>query len=145
MKRPVSFAVTYICLLSLLTLGVYELAFTDRGERLSQTENRILQAFPEVSFRSIRTGTFMEEFDDFLSDAFPRRDEMVSFSKTALSVFGGESEEDENAAAKAALGPRRSPSTSPTPLRPPPRPRRQRSLRTTTRPPRPHPRLRRRS
>ncbi|MBR6115336.1 MAG: hypothetical protein IKQ10_09200 [Oscillospiraceae bacterium] len=103
MKRPFSFAVAYLCLLSLLTLGVYELAFTDRGERLSQSENRILQPFPALSVSSVLSGRFMEEFDGFLSDAFPRRDDMVRFSKSALALFGGESEEDENAAAKAAL------------------------------------------
>lgn len=104
MKRKISFAAAYLCLLSLLTLGCWELCFAPREERISQTENRMLRAFPSLTAAALADGSYMEDFEGFLSDAFPVRDGVIGLSKRMLSVFGGETEEEENAARREALG-----------------------------------------
>lgn len=48
LKKRLSFILLYFCLLSLLCLGVYELFFVDKGERMSESENRMLSAFPSL-------------------------------------------------------------------------------------------------
>ena len=104
MKRKISFAAAYLCLLSLLTLGCWELCFAPREERISQAENRMLRAFPSLTAGSLADGSFMEDFEGFLSDAFPARDGVIGVSKKLLSVFGEETEEEENAARREELG-----------------------------------------
>ena len=49
MKKRVSFVCIYLCLLTLLLLGAAELLAPDKGERLSESENRMLAAFPALS------------------------------------------------------------------------------------------------
>ena len=104
MKHRFSFAVAYLCVLALFTLGVWELVFAPKESTLSAAENRMLQGFPEASVKSVADGSFMEQFDAFLSDAFPGRDGAVALSKSMLGVFGGESDEDAEAALRAELG-----------------------------------------
>jgi len=87
MKNKLSFAMIYMCLLLLLTAGVYELAFTGNETRISQTEKRELQAFPEVSLENILSGNFMDEFELFMSDAFFARDEAADFSDNVKGLF----------------------------------------------------------
>lgn len=93
----------YLCLLSLFTLGIWELGFAEKESRMSQSENRMLQGFPAFSPAAVRSGEFMTEFDAFLSDAFPRRDGIVGLSESILGFFGGETEEDKDAARQAAM------------------------------------------
>ena len=103
MKHRISFAISYICLLALCTLGAWELLFAEREYTLSASENRMLQGFPAFSLSAVADGSYMEQFDAFLSDAFPGRDRAVALSQTILNVFGGESDEDVEAARRAEL------------------------------------------
>ena len=93
MKHRASFIATYICLLSLLTLGAGLLAAAPREERLSQKENRILHGFPAPGLESVLSGEFMEEFEAWLSDGFPGRDGLVTVSETIMGVFGDREED----------------------------------------------------
>ncbi len=43
----------------------------------SENENRYLQQFPEVSAKSIFAGKWMKDFDDYLCDQFPMRDNFI--------------------------------------------------------------------
>ena len=84
MKKRFSFVCIYLCLLSLLLLGAAELLAPDKGERLSESENRMLAAFPALSLQSVADGSFMSGFESYLSDAFPFRDDAASFTDTVM-------------------------------------------------------------
>ena len=76
----------HLCLLSLLCLGVYELFFVDKGERMSESENRMLSAFPSLSVAALADGSFMSGFETFLSDAFPFRDDAAAFHDGVMGL-----------------------------------------------------------
>lgn len=100
MKNKTGFIVSYVCVLLFASLGIGILGFADREERISNTENRMLQGFPTLSPETVLDGSFMEDFDSYLSDAFPERDGVINASKAIMRVFG---EEDEEKALKEAL------------------------------------------
>ena len=87
MKHRISFVIFYMCLLGLFTLGLAELLFAAKDERPSMTENRMLQGFPEASAEALFSGSWTEDFEAWLSDAFFGRDRLADFSKRALGLF----------------------------------------------------------
>ena len=88
MKKYLRFAENYIVLLASLTLGLFLLLFADKSGGVSETENRMLQPFPELSVSALLSGQFMEEFEGYLSDAFPARQGMIDFSDALMGLFG---------------------------------------------------------
>lgn len=86
MKKRFSFVCIYLCLLTLLCLGAAELFAPDKGERLSESENRMLAAFPSFSARSVADGSFMSGFENYLSDAFPFREGAASFHEALTGL-----------------------------------------------------------
>ena len=88
MKKYLRFAENYILLLASATLGLFLLLFAPKDGGVSETENRALQAFPEASASAVLSGTFMDEFESFLSDAFPARERMIALSDAMMSLFG---------------------------------------------------------
>ena len=97
MKKKLLFILTYVSLLSLALLGAGILLFAPKEARPSDGENRMLAAFPALSLREVRSGAFMDGFEDYLSDAFPARDTLTSLSRRVLGLFG---ERDEDYAAQ---------------------------------------------
>ena len=87
MKKRASFVAMYLCLLLLLTCGAGELLLVDKAARPSETENRMLQGFPTLSAESLRSGSFMDEFEAFLSDGFFFREAAAAFSDWTLGLF----------------------------------------------------------
>ena len=88
MKHPtLRLAAVYLCLLTLFSLGMGELLLGGREARPSYTENRMLAAFPVLSFASLRDGSFMDGFESWLSDAFFFRDEAAAFSDGTKALF----------------------------------------------------------
>ena len=88
MKKYLRFAENYILLLASATLGLFLLLFAPKDGGVSETENRALQAFPEASASAVLSGTFMDEFESFLSDAFPARERMIALSDAMMGLFG---------------------------------------------------------
>lgn len=88
MKKYLRFAENYILLLASLTLGLFLLFFAPKEGGVSDTEMRMLQSFPKLSLSSLASGTFMDEFESFLSDAFPAREEMIALSDALRGLFG---------------------------------------------------------
>ena len=88
MKKTLLFAENYILLLASLTLGLFLLLFADKAGGFSEKENRDLQTFPAMSASALVSGRFMEEFESYLSDAFPAREEMIALSDALKGVFG---------------------------------------------------------
>ena len=77
----------YLCLLALFTLGAAELLWTDREERPSHTENRMLSAAPELTLESVASGAFMSGAEAWLTDGFPGRDAVVGASRSLMGLF----------------------------------------------------------
>ncbi|MCI7136057.1 MAG: DHHW family protein [Candidatus Limivicinus sp.] len=93
MKHRASLIIVYLCLLSLFTLGAAELLLTDKEERASLTENRMLQGFPQLSAQSVLSGSFMEDFEAFLSDGFFGRDKIADVTDGIMGLFRLEDED----------------------------------------------------
>ena len=87
MKKRLSFILIYLCLLSLLTLGAGELLLVDKAARPSETENRMLQGFPEFSRASVSSGAFMDGVEGFLSDGFFFRKEAAEAYDRVMGLF----------------------------------------------------------
>ncbi|MCR4935554.1 MAG: hypothetical protein K5990_03625 [Oscillospiraceae bacterium] len=137
MRRRFSFICVYVCLLALFCLGAGELLFLDRGERISVTENRVLQPLPALTAESVRTGRFMDQFEDYLSDGFFFRDEAAAFHDGCMALFalpeegpdtgvvadeqlweGNDTEPEPEQTAEEALPPPESEAVSPAPGEP---------------------------
>ena len=87
MKKRFSFICVYLCLLSLFCLGAGELLFVGKGERMSVSENRMLRAFPALRADAVADGSFMDGFEEYLSDAFFFRDCAAAFHDSVMGVF----------------------------------------------------------
>lgn len=64
----------------LLCLGIYYIGFAPRESSYTETENRNLAAFPEVTTESVFSGRFGQEFETYLLDRFPLRDQTIELS-----------------------------------------------------------------
>ena len=95
MNKYLRLAENYILLLASLTLGLFLLLFAPKDGGVSEAENRYLQAFPEQSASAVVSGDFMDQFESYLSDAFPARERMIALSDALRGVFGKADEQEE--------------------------------------------------
>ena len=98
MKHKLSFIIALWWVILCAIAGVFLLALADKNSRLSESENRMLAGFPEVSARSVASGEFMTGFDSFLTDGFFDRDGVVSFTERLLGGFSLLSQDDKREA-----------------------------------------------
>lgn len=73
----------------LFCLGGYYLFFAPRDSEFTETENRNLAAFPQVSAQSLFSGQFGQEIETYLLDRFPLRDAAIQLTnrfESALSL-----------------------------------------------------------
>lgn len=61
----------------LLGLGIYYAGFAPREAEFTETENRTLAAFPEVTAESLFSGQFGQEIETYLLDRFPVRNQAI--------------------------------------------------------------------
>ena len=94
MKKRLDFVVIYFWLFLLLCAGLGTLIFADREERVSESEKRMLAAFPDTSAESVFSGEFSSGFESFLSDGIFLRDSVAGASKAVLGLFSAASYED---------------------------------------------------
>ncbi len=88
MKRNTALLIcVYLCLLAAFSCGLGELLFVDKDARPSQSENRMLAAFPTLSAATLADGSFMDGFESYLSDAFFFRDAAADFSDGVKGLF----------------------------------------------------------
>lgn len=66
---------------------------TEKKE-MSESENRVLAGMPKLTLSSVVDGSFMKNFESFLSDQFPFRDKVISL-KTSIDILMGKREENE--------------------------------------------------
>ncbi len=72
--------------------GIFTLAVKDKD--FSQAENRMLSQKPHFSLSALFDGSFMADFESWLSDQFPLRDEAISL-KTDFDRLSGKKEEND--------------------------------------------------
>lgn len=71
----------------LVGLGLYYAFLAPRDGAYSQQENRNLTAFPEITAESLFSGEFGREFEDYLLDHFPVRDQVISAANRLYSTL----------------------------------------------------------
>ena len=86
MKKRALFIAVYSCLLLSFLCGMAEL-IAARGERVSESENRMLQGFPKLSAEAVLSGKYMDEMESYLSDAFFFREETAHFTERLMGCF----------------------------------------------------------
>ena len=94
MKHKLSFKITLWWVIALLFLGAALLVFGEKEERQSLMENRMLSGFPRLTLRSALSGEFMTDFENYLSDSFFGRGELVALSEDTLGLFSRQDPED---------------------------------------------------
>lgn len=95
MKNKFSFLTALWWVLLLAVLGFFLLAATDKDSRESDDENRMLAAFPTLSGDSLADASFMNGFEDFLSDAFFGRESVTRFTDRLMNKFSVLSTEEQ--------------------------------------------------
>ena len=88
-----SFLTVLWWLIGSVCLGVLLLLLSPRESRVSQTENRMLAGFPTLTIETLQSGKFFSGIEDFLSDGFFARDEVIDATEQLLGVFDKRSEE----------------------------------------------------
>ena len=86
MKKPALLIAVYICLLLSFLCGAGEL-IAARGERVSESENRMLQGIPHLSAEGLLSGRYMDDMESYLSDGFFFRDGSARFSQSLMDAF----------------------------------------------------------
>lgn len=61
----------------LVLLGTYYVCFAPRDSEFSESENRTLAAFPEVTAESVFSGDFGQQIENYLLDRFPGRNTVI--------------------------------------------------------------------
>ncbi|MBR3873069.1 MAG: hypothetical protein IKJ26_02765 [Clostridia bacterium] len=88
-----SFLATMWWLTGCLCLGVLLLLLAPREARISEDENRMLAGFPELTQQTLVSGEFFAGIEDFLSDGFFARAQVVELTDGVLGVFDKQTEE----------------------------------------------------
>lgn len=95
MKDKPSFVMVYWWLFLLLLCGLGLAVFAPKEARISESENRTLSGFPEVSWESVLSGEFSQGFESYLADGVFGRDAIVGCSESLLRLFSANTQEDE--------------------------------------------------
>ena len=86
MNKVKSVCMTVIFFLIVLSVSV--MCILKPQDEYSKSERRLLNKFPELSLESVFSGEFMENFESYASDQFPKRDALRTvkayFSKKVL-------------------------------------------------------------
>ena len=73
----------YSLIVALVVLGVAVICWLKPADEFSKTERRKLDQFPTLSWETVSSGKFMEEFEGYTSDQFPFRDAF----RSAKAIF----------------------------------------------------------
>ena len=87
MKHKLSFIAALWWVLLCAIAGLFLILTANKRSRASDTENRMLAGFPEVSVQSVTSGDFMEDFEGFLTDGFFGRDSVIAATDRLLGSF----------------------------------------------------------
>lgn len=88
-----SYLIMLWILIGSLCLGVLLVLLAPREQRPSMTENRMLSGAPEFSQETLFNGEFFSGVEDFLSDGFFGREDVISSADRLLGAFDMRTEE----------------------------------------------------
>ena len=86
MSKKYSIFITVLFCLFLFGFGVLHFILPDRD--FSDQENRYLSQFKAPTPASLRTGDFMEDFEDYITDQFPLRDQWIQLKAMSERLLG---------------------------------------------------------
>ena len=92
-KKGAIVSLIMIWLFCFIIFGVAGLHFLTSDSDFSESENRVLADFPKLSVATITDGSFMRDFETYLTDQFPFRDGIISL-KTMTDRIVGKNEEN---------------------------------------------------
>lgn len=72
----------------LIIFGVSLLHLLVPDQSFSESENRVLSLMPKFSLSAVADGSFMEDFETYLTDQFPFRDSLISLKTYADRLLG---------------------------------------------------------
>lgn len=86
----ISVAVILVFLLSVFSVAGLHILADDR--EFSESENRVLTDMPSLTVSGLLDGSFMKNFESYLTDQFPFRDKLISLKTYADRVVGKDEE-----------------------------------------------------
>ena len=92
-RRRGSFLAALWWLVGCFCLGVLLLLLAPRQERFSEQENRMLAGFPSFSPQALASGAFFTGVEDYLSDGFFARADVIEAAEASLEMFNRQTEE----------------------------------------------------
>ena len=86
MSKKYSIFITALFCLFLFGFGIFQFILPDRD--FSEQENRYLAQFKAPTLKTIRSGEFMEDFEDYVTDQFPLRDQWIQLKALSERALG---------------------------------------------------------
>lgn len=87
-KKGAFISLIMIWFFCLVIFGVSGLHIATEDNKFSESENRVLGEFPKLSVATIADGSFMRDFETYLTDQFPFRDGIISLKTLADRIVG---------------------------------------------------------
>ena len=87
-KKGAIISIFMIWLFCLVVFGMAGLHILAEDKTFSESENRVLASFPKFTVSSLADGSFMKDFETYLTDQFPFRDSIISAKTFADRVLG---------------------------------------------------------
>lgn len=87
-KKGAIISIAMIWLFCLVVFGMAGLHIFTADKSFSESENRVLSQMPKLTVSSIADGSFMKEFETYLTDQFPFRDGVISLKTMADRILG---------------------------------------------------------
>jgi hypothetical protein len=82
--RSIVSIVIFVMIIGILTI----VSMVKEDDGFSENENRILAQKPEFSVDELINGSYIEDYQDYIRDQFPWRDEMVKLKNVCELFFG---------------------------------------------------------
>lgn len=105
MKKVIAIIFSTVWLLALLGCGIYYFAFAPKESHYSEEENRNLAGLPSADFKTIISGDFGEDIEEYFLDNFPGRNYINAKVKLVKSTISIATYEDYLAIAAGAKDP----------------------------------------
>lgn len=87
-KKGAIISIFMIWLFCLIIFGTAGLHLLTDDKSFSDSENRVLGSFPKLTVSSIADGSFMRDFETYLTDQFPFRDSIISLKTLSDRILG---------------------------------------------------------
>ena len=86
MSKKYSIFITVLFCLFIFGFGIAQFVVADK--EFSEQENRYLAGFTPPTFETLKSGKFMEDFEDYIIDQFPLRDQWIQLKAWCEKTMG---------------------------------------------------------